>query len=72
MLLSVSMQNNIYNIIKMISSTTKTALSELFEMGVEYMILTQHNDNRYFIILGNTSLLFLTENLEILEAKVSY
>lgn len=41
MLLSVNMQKyNIYNIIKMISSTTKTALSELFEMGVEYMTLT--------------------------------
>lgn len=56
----------------MISSTIKTALSELFEMGVEYMTLIQHNDNRYFIILGNTSMLFLKESLEVLEAKVSY
>ncbi|CAD8094965.1 unnamed protein product [Paramecium primaurelia] len=56
----------------MISATTKTALSSLFEMGVEYMTLIQHNENRYFIILGNTSIFFLKEGFDILEAKVSF
>lgn len=56
----------------MISVTTKNALSSLFEMGVEYMTLIQHNDNRYFMILGNTSIFFLKEGFDVLEAKVSF
>lgn len=59
-------------IIIMISSTIKTALTQLFDMGIEYMTLIQHNQDRYFIVIGSTSLLFLKEGFDVLEAKVSF
>lgn len=47
-------------------------MTTLFGMNIQHLSIVQHNNNKYFIVIGSTSIILVSERFEKLEAKIAF